>query len=72
MASVRLDGGWLILDNRRLAMLDEKSFPARLLLALRAEGVAAGRPDDPADLTIAAAADGVQNFAGWIAPPLLM
>ena len=71
VVSVRLDGGWLMLDSRRLAVLDEKSFQARPLLALQAHGLGTGRPDEPAAVT-AAANQGLQNFGGWTAPPLLM
>ena len=69
VASVRLDGDWLILDNRHLVILDERSFRARPLLALKAQGF----NRDPQVLMVATvASDGLQNFAGWNAPPLLM
>ena len=75
--SVRLDDGWLVLDNRRLVMADEKVFPARTILALQAESPKTPRPEvakaPRAEAQAAVAAnDGLQSFAGWSAPPLLM
>jgi predicted transglutaminase-like cysteine proteinase len=77
VVSVRLDDNWLVLDNRRLAMMDEKVFPARTVLALQADSPKVLHPEVAKvpradDQVVVAALDGVQNFGGWSAPPLLM
>src|SRR6202022_861442 len=65
VVSVRLDGRWLILDNRRLTMMEDKNFNARPLFALQFDRVKAflARPADP--ITVVDVASSGTGYGGW-------
>ena len=48
--TVRVEGRWLVLDNRRFAMIDTAHLDATALFYLDGEGVWALRPPEPAPL----------------------
>lgn len=48
--SVRFEGRWIVLDNRRFAMIDTAHLDAVPLFYLDGDGVQASRPPEPAPL----------------------
>ncbi|MGL1788628.1 hypothetical protein ACSTIL_23580, partial [Vibrio parahaemolyticus] len=55
VAAAKLDGRWLMLDNRRLAMVEDEAAPTYRALFVLYQSAVMKYVEDPARISIAAA-----------------